>query len=817
MFHRFLRSSATAILFFVWPSVADASQFFTVRDAIEMTTFVDPYPSRQIWPPSNRFKFSPDGHYVAIVTQRGVLDSSEAESTLWVYDVAAIQRFVAKRSGTPPVPKKLARMTAEFNANTEDDPTITNLRWLRNGKLAFLGQNKSSKRSLYVVAVDTGVVKCLTSAKQDVSQYDVVDDTVLYVVTVPKVAQGEKAVVAPAAMIGTGHSLMSLEFPDDENGTAEKTIELWIIRAGKASPVFDVGSKRHLRVPESPFANYGSNVLALAPSRHSAVITLPPRRIPKLWESYEPYPSSFGDTIRLKATRPGVQNDDNARVAVQYALVNLDTGRVSTLLNAPLGLAMLYYAPAHASWSRDGNKLLLVNTFLPLEGVGESERRLRMKRPCVVVYNVTSHNANCIAPVTQSDEDTRGNQRGVDFYSLIDASWGPDDRTVVLSYYSSANGDDEHFSRSPEIYRFGDSGWVKVSDASQDQLVRKTMIALKPPIALSIHEDLNTPEMLYAEDPISLSSARLWNPNPQLESVDLGEASVYRWRDESGRAWVGGLVLPPDYKPGRKYPLVIQTHGFARRRFLAMGAYTSASAARPLAAKGMIVLQVPDSHDGYLTAREPLVHLAGFEAAIDKLAFDGLVDPSRVGIIGFSRTCYYALVALERAPKRFAAATIADGRMYGYMQYLTATDNPGDTMREQVANIIGAQPFGEGLKAWLAESPGFNLDKVTAPVRAEAYGRSSLVFNWDIYAGLRMQGKPVDLIFFPEARHVLSKPQERLASEQGNVDWFDFWLQGHEDPDPAKRQQYLRWEALCTMQRSQNPTRAAFCVPGQTH
>lgn len=36
----------------------------------------------------------------------------------------------------------------------------------------------------------------------------------------------------------------------------------------------------------------------------------------------------------------------------------------------------------------------------------------------------------------------------------------------------------------------------------------------------------------------------------------------------------------------------------------------------------------------------------------------------------------------------------------------------------------------------------------------------------------------------------------KVPSLEGNVDWFDFWLNGHEDPDPTKVEQYLRWRAL---------------------
>jgi hypothetical protein len=39
-----------------------------------------------------------------------------------------------------------------------------------------------------------------------------------------------------------------------------------------------------------------------------------------------------------------------------------------------------------------------------------------------------------------------------------------------------------------------------------------------------------------------------------------------------------------------------------------------------------------------------------------------------------------------------------------------------------------------------------------------------------------------------------------MASEQGNVDWFRFWLQGYVDTNPIKSAQYARWMALKKLQ-----------------
>jgi hypothetical protein len=46
------------------------------------------------------------------------------------------------------------------------------------------------------------------------------------------------------------------------------------------------------------------------------------------------------------------------------------------------------------------------------------------------------------------------------------------------------------------------------------------------------------------------------------------------------------------------------------------------------------------------------------------------------------------------------------------------------------------------------------------------------------------------------SEHILTNPAERMASQGGSVDWFRFWLQAYEDPDPAKADQYKRWREL---------------------
>jgi dipeptidyl aminopeptidase/acylaminoacyl peptidase len=294
----------------------------------------------------------------------------------------------------------------------------------------------------------------------------------------------------------------------------------------------------------------------------------------------------------------------------------------------------------------------------------------------------------------------------------------------------------------------------------------------------------------------------IWNPNPELKDIDLGEASVLKWKDKAGRAWIGGLYKPPDYVQGRRYPLVIQTHGFAPSYFLPSGLFPSAFAARELAATGILVLQVQDCPYS-VTSEESSCNVSGYEAAVERLVEAGLVDADSVGIVGFSRTCYYTLEALTAGTVRFKAASITDGVNAGYLQYITNVDSDGNQIAHEYDAMIGAQPYGEGLMLWVSRSPVFNMDKVRTPLQMVAEGRSGVLFMWEPYAVLRYLNKPVDLILLNTEEHVLTNPAARLVSQGGTLDWFRFWLQGYEDPDPAKAEQYARWRELRRLQDAQ--------------
>src|ERR1700733_10572044 len=81
-------------------------QGFTVPDSIEMARFDDPWEVQK----NAEAKFSPDQKHFIVVTSRGLIASNQIESTLWLFDAAAVRRFVnARDSVTEPTPRNLVR------------------------------------------------------------------------------------------------------------------------------------------------------------------------------------------------------------------------------------------------------------------------------------------------------------------------------------------------------------------------------------------------------------------------------------------------------------------------------------------------------------------------------------------------------------------------------------------------------------------------------------------------------------------------------------------------------------------------------------
>jgi hypothetical protein len=463
-------------------------------------------------------------------------------------------------------------------------------------------------------------------------------------------------------------------------------------------------------------------------------------------------------------------------------MIDLRTGAETSLLRAPNARSLGYLFDRNlVAWSKDGTHVLVTNTFLPITTENASAQN-----PCAVAeIDVLSRGYQCLffeeanaSPETLHVQDVAYGKNSNEIDVLLHEKSGKQ----VVRQYSLQNGE-WHLQLSQRLRLPIDalSRRNPISDRTQDH------------VRIFVRQSLNDPPAIWASDDRGHLS-KLWDPNPQFQQMQFGYASLYYWNDKASREWSGILIKPLHYISGKRYPLVLQMYNYTDNEFVTDGLYPTAFAARHLADAGFVVLQIRKKADT-VSEQDPQIHLEGYRSAINSLADQGLVDRTKVGVIGFSWTCWYVINALIQEPHLFSAATIADGLDNSYMQYMLFTVE-FYPLQKQMDKIRGGSPIGNSLSRWITEAPGFHLDRVQAPVRIEAIGHPSVLQEWELYASLQLQRKPVDLIYFPEGTHIHQRPLERLESQQGDVDWFRFWLQGEEDSDPAKRAQYERWEKL---------------------
>jgi hypothetical protein len=734
-----------------------AKRPFTVADSIGWTSLLPFSWIAQANRPSDVALFSPGRAHFILHTRRGELERNINIDSLLLYRTDEVVAFALARRKSAPQPVVLVSVPT-----IRDEESPSDLRWLNDKQIGYIAKAQNGAMQAFVVDIETGAVSQLTAHDTDVVSFTQVAEKVIYHACVsraelPQVVQVKSFVDAMPR--GEGASRC---YP---GGTP---IEMFIATSmpgqrGERLPVPAMRLHPVLsRIWVSPTADY-------------AVILAPAVNAPAHWAEYKvPDPQRWGfgpQWVRSDATSFDLTN------RYRYLLIDLRARTVRPLFDGPSGVISFNLTPPEVFWRKDGQSLVVSNSYLPLHGVDVNERALREKYPAISEVDFVSGVVTAIArePVPPGPL-----QRAE--LAIVSLDWSTKDDRLTVTRRRRADS-----SLSQQSYRRRGDRW-------QEDALRAS--AASPyPVAVELHESLNERPRVYV-----IRNGRqelLFDPNPQAAEFAFGAARVVRWRDANGTEWTGGLIPPLGYVPGKQYPLVVQTHGFDVSKFLLDGPSDghggTAFAAQVFAGAGFAVLQIEDNGSTITdNEREGGLVAEGYRAGIERLVEQGIADPSKIGLIAFSRTGYHTLHLLARCPSLLAAVSMSDSIQVGYFNYLFGV---GDLTTEAgYTRLTGGAPDPSNIGEWFGRNPLYEIGHARAAVRLEEMGQG-LGF-WETYAMLRRAGRPVDFVVYPDGSHVLQKPGERLASQGGNVDWFRFWLQGYEDPDPQKQQQYRRWREM---------------------
>lgn len=695
---------------------------------------------------------SPDTGRVAIATITGDVARNGIWLDIYAGPAASLDALCALRR----IGRLFTRATGDLGPPylTFNNPIV----WGGNGRLLLLWPDAEDRQQVVEVDLATGRVRYRTSHPTNVINFKASPTGGLFFTAEPgHDEQASRDLIAHGFAVTNDDVYSLMRGHADGYGMLDR---VWNRDYFYAAP----GARRPRRLTLNglPYALWSPGVVEFSPDGRQLIVSGSPETIPVSWRHFR---SGNYITQGIEEAATVGRTAFLARQVAQLYLVDLATLRVRPVADLPNADRLA------VKWSPSGRELLVGPTFLPGD---DADPAATMGRAVAIVDPRTGRYVRVGPP-------------DIEVGPAPELEWLDQDRIRVRS-----EAGERRFRRTA-------AGWA---------LAEVAAIAPTPAaISFRIAQDANMPPTIIARDRRSGDERSLLDPNPGLsQRFRLGRVEGLSWQDASGRTWRGRLYLPVDYRADRRFPLVIQTHGFTPLSEFSLygkgpaspglGPGFSIYAAQVLANRNIAVLQTDNvsARDLFGSPREADAAMAAYEGAIRALDARGLIDDARVGLAGFSRTGWHVEHALAHSGFRFAAAIASDNFDGSYMQSLLI---PGDS----AADAIGAPAFGPGLRTWFERSPAFNADRITTPLRLqlESGGMIHALSHWEMFSRLRRLGRPVELYIVPDIErgsHALQNPRQVLASQDGAIDWFDFWLNGREDPRPAKREQYLRWRGL---------------------
>lgn len=281
------------------------------------------------------------------------------------------------------------------------------------------------------------------------------------------------------------------------------------------------------------------------------------------------------------------------------------------------------------------------------------------------------------------------------------------------------------------------------------------------------------PAELYYLASATSAPKRLTDLNASTASLALGKTEVIEWQSDNFRH-NGIVTYPPDFAPGRKYPLVLIVHGGPRAASLE----TFAAQAQLFAARGWVIFQpnyrgsdqlgrayqnAINNDAGAGPGRDVMAGLAVLKAR-------GFVDESRVAVSGWSYGGYMTTWMLGNYTGwrvAVAGAPVTDN----LDQY-----NLGD------ANVRRAYAFGgspwtsaERMKAFIDQSPITYVSKIRTPTLVMSNMgdyRVTVTQSFKLYRALKDNGVETRFIGYPLTGHNAADPVHQRDVQRRWMQWI---------------------------------------------
>ena len=269
-----------------------------------------------------------------------------------------------------------------------------------------------------------------------------------------------------------------------------------------------------------------------------------------------------------------------------------------------------------------------------------------------------------------------------------------------------------------------------------------------------------------------------------LDEIEWATVEAFDSLSADGERVGSMLLKPPGFRAGVAYPTIAYVHGGP----VGQDGFDFDVTSQALAAQGYLVVNPNyrgSSGRGAEFSRAIYADWGNLEiqdihAVMDNLVAQGLADPDRLGIGGWSyggMNTNYAIATDTRFNAAVSGASISNMITgYGTDQYTW-----------QYENEIGL-PW-EGIDTYLKISyPFFHADRIETPTLflcGERDFNVPLINSEQMYQALRSLGVPTQLVIYPGQFHGLGKPSYVEDRLERMIEWYGRYLLESSEEQPS--------------------------------
>ncbi len=278
-----------------------------------------------------------------------------------------------------------------------------------------------------------------------------------------------------------------------------------------------------------------------------------------------------------------------------------------------------------------------------------------------------------------------------------------------------------------------------------------------------------------------------------IKNRTFAKSEVIHWKGSNDEQVEGILYYPDNYEAGKKYPLITAIHGGPSGHDSDAWADSWAYPTNLFTQRGAFVLK-PNYHgsnnyglkwvESICCGKYYDLETPDINNGVDDLIAKGLVDPDKIGTLGWSNGSILSTSLITTYPDRYKVASVGAGDV----EWISDWGNVmfGDSFDSY---YFGKSPM-EDPQLYIRKSPFFKMDKIKAPVLIFHGTNDTNVptaQSWSYFRALQYYDKvPVKFVLFPGEPHGPRKLTHQMRKVEEEVAWFDkYFFKTSKTEDPA--------------------------------